>query len=75
MSLCAKPEYNHVLISAINVSVDDGVDLCIFHLLGIDNIIAGPLSCYRNELTLKLAPHLTISTFIPPQDALGDPKK
>jgi len=63
-SLRAKPEYNCVLISAINVLIDDGVDLRVFHLLGSDNIIADPLSRYRNELALKLVPRLTISTFI-----------
>ena len=59
----------------MDILIKDDRDLHVFHIPGKDNIIADPLSRYLNELALKLTPHLTIHTFIPPQDALGDIKK
>jgi hypothetical protein len=68
-SLYAKPEYNKILISAIDITNE------IYYIPGVDNIIADPLSCFRNALALLLAPKLVIKPFQPPQDALGVSKK
>ena len=55
--------------------VDDEIDLWVYHILGKDNLIADPLSQYKNRLATLLSPGLIIGTFLPPQDVLGAPKK
>jgi hypothetical protein len=75
MSLRALSAYNRVLISAMDILIKDVVDLRVFHISGVDNIIADCLSGFHNKLTLKLAPNLTLSSFIPPRDVLEVPKK
>ena len=74
-SLSAKPVYNRILISSIDMLLEDSIDLHVFHILGKDNIIADALSQYKNRLITLLSPNLIISTFLPPQDALGAAKK
>jgi hypothetical protein len=74
-SLRALPPYNCILISAMNVLMDNDLDLRVFLIPGKDNIIADPLSRFRNNLAIQLAPRLSIHNFIPPRDALGDCKK
>ena len=74
-SLCAKPEYNKILMSAIDIANDHSIDFKVYYIPSVDNIIADPLSCFRNALALLLAPKLVIKPFQPPQDALGVSKK
>jgi hypothetical protein len=74
-SLAAKPDYNRILMSAIDVLIEDEVDLCLYHILGKDNLVADPLSCFKNKLASLLSPGLIIHNFIPPQDTLGESKK
>jgi len=74
-SLAAKPVYNRILMSSIDMLIEDEIDLRVFHIPGKDNLIADPLSRYKNRLATLLSPGLIIGTFIPPQDALGAPKK
>ena len=74
-SLRALPPYNRILISAMNVLMDNDLDLRVLLIPGKDNIIADPLSRFRNNLAIQLAPRLSILNFIPPRDALGDCKK
>ena len=74
-SLSAKPVYNRILTASIDMLLEDEVDLHVFHIPGKDNIIADVLSRYKNNLATLLSPNLIIGTFLPPQDALGAPKK
>jgi hypothetical protein len=74
-SLAAKPVYNRILMSSINMLIEDQIDLQVYHIFGKDNIIADPLSQYKNELARLLSPGLIIGPFIPPQDALGASEK
>ena len=73
-SLAAKPIYNKILLSSIDMLVKDKIDLRVYHILGKDNLIADPLSWYKNRLATLLSPGLIIGTFLP-QDVLGAPKK
>ena len=73
-SLAAKPVYNRILMCSIDMLLEDELDLHIFHIPRKDNLIADPLSRYKNRLTTILSLGLIISTFIPPQDALGGPQ-
>ena len=70
-SLAAKPVYNRILMCSINMLLKDELDLQVFHIPSKDNLIADPLSRYKNRLTTTLSPGLIIGTFLPPQDALG----
>jgi hypothetical protein len=74
-SLRVLPPYNHILISMMNVLIDNDLDLRIFHIPGKDNIIADPPSWFLNDQTCMLAPRLVILNFTPPRDALGAVKK
>lgn len=74
-SLRAKPAYNSLLLSAIDVLIEYGVDLRVEHIPGHHNVIADALSRFNNELVKDLAPDAQIFDFEPPRDALGAPKK
>jgi hypothetical protein len=74
-SLRAKPVYNPILMSAVDVLLADGIDFRITWLPGKDNVVADALSRFNNELAMQLGSDLKIMTFQPPQDALGVAKK
>ena len=74
-SLATKPIYNRIHMCSIDMLVKDELDLCVFHILGHDNLIVDLLSWYKNRLATILSPSLIIGTFTPPQDAMGAPKK
>ena len=67
----AKPSYNTLLISSIDVHIRSSLDVHIHHLARKDNTIANAISHKKFTLTLRLIPNLTILTFTPPRDALG----
>ena len=60
---------------SIDMLLEDELDLQVFHIPGKDNLIADPLSRYKNRPTTTLFPGLIIGTFLPPQDVLEAPKK
>jgi hypothetical protein len=74
-SLAVRPDYNQILMSAIDVLIEDEIDLRVYHTPGEDNIIADLLSRFKNKLALLLSPGLIIGSFTPPRDALGESKK
>jgi len=74
-SLRAKPVYNSILISAVDILLQFDVDLRVVHVPGNHNVIADALSRFNNELVVDLVPSAQIFTFEPPRDALGDLKK
>ncbi|KAJ8597536.1 hypothetical protein M405DRAFT_724053 [Rhizopogon salebrosus TDB-379] len=74
-TLRAKPAYNNILLSAMDVLLEHHVNLCVQHIAGEENIIADALSRYQNERAQKFAGDIDISPFEPPRDALGELKK
>jgi hypothetical protein len=74
-TLRAKPAYNNILLSAMDVLLEHQVDLRVEHIAGEENIIADALSRYQNERALQFAGEIDISHFEPPRDALGEVKK
>jgi hypothetical protein len=70
-SLHAKPPYNPILISTINVCTSTSLDVHMTHVPGDHNIVADVISGNNFPLAFRLIPNLTIYTFTPPQDALG----
>ncbi len=70
-SLKAEPAYNSILISAVDVILNTGVDLRVDHVPGELNVVADALSRRRFDLARSLDPSLTLLSLIPPQDALG----
>jgi hypothetical protein len=74
-SLCARPEYNRILRSTVDVAVAHELEFKVYYVPGPKNVIADHLSRFRNHLAVQLAPSLVISPFQPPQDVLGAPKK
>lgn len=68
-SLHAKPVFNEILKSAIDVCLEYNFDL---HIPGVDNRIAGALSRDEDNMAISLVPGLLISYFQLPQlPALG----
>jgi hypothetical protein len=42
-SLAVKPVYNRILMSLINILIEDQIDLQVYHIPGKDNLITDPL--------------------------------
>ena len=74
-SLRAQPTYNSILISAVDFTLDSSISTKVYYVPGPQNVIADHLSRFQNAEALRLAPHLHIQNFTPPQDAMGAAKK
>ena len=70
-TLRAQPLYNPLLITAVDLLLDHGVDLRVFHIPGQDNIVADALSRFRFDTVALYAPSLQIFKFQPPRLKLG----
>jgi hypothetical protein len=70
-SLHAKPFYNALLLSSIDVRTCYSLDVHVRHVPGDVNTVADAISRKKFSLALNLVPNLTILSFTPPQDALG----
>ncbi|KAF9513954.1 hypothetical protein BS47DRAFT_1295577 [Hydnum rufescens UP504] len=66
-SLC-----NPILFLAVEVILDAGVDLCVFHIPTSDNFVADGLSCHFYDVAVMYVSGPSVSTFIPPWDTLLD---
>jgi hypothetical protein len=73
-SLHGHPDYNPLLLTVADISIKSNITLCVHHISGEYNIIADALSHFKNDVALKAAPGLSISTFQPPRLMLGQPK-
>lgn len=74
-SLRARPVYNSLLLSAVDILISYSVDLRVEHIPGQQNVIADALSRFHNELVKDLVPSAQIFDFEPPRDALGVAEK
>ena len=74
-SLHTKPPYNLILISAINAHIRSSLDVRVCHVPGDENPIADAISRDNFTLARLLDPYITILSFTPPRDALGEVKK
>jgi hypothetical protein len=70
-TLRAKPAYNRLLMSAMDILLHYHVDLRVEHIPGDLNEVADALSRFQGEHVRLLAPGTEILYFEPPQDALG----
>ncbi|OJA13912.1 hypothetical protein AZE42_11795, partial [Rhizopogon vesiculosus] len=60
-SLRARPPYNGILLSAMDVLLQYGIDLRVAHIPGEENVVADALSRFQNERVLALVPAATAS--------------
>ena len=74
-SLSASAPYNHLLMLGIDELVRFKIDARVVHIPSADNVVANALSHFNNDLALRLAPGLEISSFLPPHSTLGASKK
>ncbi|TFY52988.1 hypothetical protein EVJ58_g9702 [Rhodofomes roseus] len=74
-SLRAKPAYNSILRSAVDLCISESFQFRVQHIPGKDNVIADALSRRQFDLVQELVPDVNITTFQPPRDALGAIKK
>ena len=70
-TLCAQPLYNPLLLTAVDLLLDHGVDLRVFHIPGEDDIVADALSHFHFDTVALYAPSLQIFKFQPPCLKLG----
>ena len=64
-SLSALPSYNVLLRAAVDLLTDGPHDLCVLHVLGVNNSVADALSRADFNCALTLEPQLTIHRFEP----------
>jgi len=74
-TLKAKPPYNHILRSSVDLVLEKQFQYRVQHIPGKDNIIADALSRRQFDFVRELVPDVVIKNFIPPLDALGAVKK
>lgn len=74
-SLCATPNYNPILLDAVNLSLDYDFMFRVFHVPGVENTVADALSRGNIDIALQHSPMLNITTFEPPRFTLGPSKK
>lgn len=70
-TLRATKGYNDIIFRAIETMLDCKIDVCVFHIVGADNIIADALSCLAFLTATQHCPNLIIRSFKPPSCELG----
>jgi hypothetical protein len=70
-SLHADPLYNPILFLAVEVMLCTDINLHVFHMPSFNNFVADALSCLLPNVAVSHIPGLSVSSFIPPWDALG----
>ncbi|KAJ7460788.1 hypothetical protein FB451DRAFT_1499870 [Mycena latifolia] len=73
-SLCATPNYNPLLRTAVDDLIEHNVDLRVLHVKGEKNYIADAISQQCFPTAIARAPRLIIQSFTPPQEPLGAAK-
>ncbi|KAJ7162650.1 hypothetical protein C8R43DRAFT_880182 [Mycena crocata] len=70
-SLCATPNYNLLLRTAVDDLIESNVDVRVLHVKGEDNYVADAISRQRFTNTTNRVSGLIIQNFIPPQEPMG----
>jgi hypothetical protein len=74
-SMRADPGYNTILMESVNILIDSGISLRVFHIPGERNAIADALSRSMFDTVRTQQPHLKLAIFQPPRlDAGGNGK-
>jgi hypothetical protein len=74
-SMRADPGYNTILMESVNILIDTGISLRVFHIPGEKNAIADALSRSMFDTVRTQQPHLKLAIFQPPRlDAGGNEK-
>jgi hypothetical protein len=74
-SMRADPGYNTILMESVNILIDSGISLWVFHIPGERNAIANALSRSMFDTVRTQQSHLKLAIFQPPQlDAGGNGK-
>ena len=74
-SLAALPALNWMLIAVVDLLLSHDVDLRVFHVSGVYNVVADHLSRLRNKEANQCAPNISLHPFQPPRNALGAAQK
>ncbi|KAF5372088.1 hypothetical protein D9758_004963 [Tetrapyrgos nigripes] len=70
-SLHAKPDYNPLLITAMNILLDTNMQLRVLHIPGSSNVVADAISRSKFEVVRSEAPKATLHSFTPPELSSG----
>ncbi|KZW01960.1 DNA/RNA polymerase [Exidia glandulosa HHB12029] len=70
-TLKCKPAYNSILLHTCNILISTGIKFRVFHIAGVENVVADALSRWENDKAMALVPGLRVLPFIPPLPALG----
>lgn len=65
------PVYDELLLLACNILIDSGIDLRVWHVAGVINVVADALSRQLFQVVLTYVPSLLVKPFQPPHFALG----
>lgn len=74
-SLRALPNYNPILIAAVDILLEFHINLCVVHILGHENVVANALSHFDFNAVRVLHPDITILPLETPRLTLGAEKK
>jgi hypothetical protein len=74
-SLHARPPYNPILLTAVDLLLTSNISLRVFYIPGQDNVVADALSRFHNDIAIASVPELHVSFFQPPRLTLGASKK
>jgi len=70
-SLSAEDSFNELLLFSVCILMSTNILLCVFHIPGVDNVIADALSPHLLGSAAQLLPGLQIHHFQPPHIVLG----
>jgi len=66
--------YNNILLLTVHILISMNISLWVFHIPGLDNMVANTLSHHFPNTTSALSPGLHINLFNPPHYVLGWPE-
>ncbi|KZV91664.1 hypothetical protein EXIGLDRAFT_574399, partial [Exidia glandulosa HHB12029] len=70
-TLKCKRAYNSILLRTCDILISSKIKFRVFHIAGVDNVVADALSRWENDKAKLCVPGLHILPFIPPRLALG----